>query len=286
MKIIVTLLFIIIQFSAYAFSPSILRIHCTNDTTKIDSLLEAGKNSGIQKPNQLISFYGNLLIGTPYVAHTLEGDKEYLTIDVDELDCTTFVETLIALARTTMDGRSSWRDYAKNLESVRYKSGNINGYASRLHYISAWISDNWTRGNLKEITQDLPRFSYEIKTLDYMSKHRDSYPALKDSITFEEIKNAENAFRSHRYPIIKKTSLQYKDMRTVFKDGDIIALTTKIEGLDVSHMGVIKYVNGAPHLLNASSINKKVEVSSQDLADMLAKSKINSGIRVIRLLEP
>ena len=87
-----------------------------------------------------MSFFADKLLGTPYVAHTLEGDREYLSINVDQLDCTTFVETLAALTKAAKAKSPSWYAYASALESIRYHSGHIDGYASRLHYISAWIS--------------------------------------------------------------------------------------------------------------------------------------------------
>lgn len=285
MRQLLIILFIGISLHTYAYTPSNIRFHCSNDTIKINTLLIEGKNSGLSKPNDLMLFYGEKLLGTPYIAHTLEGEKEDLTINIDELDCTTFVETLIALTKSTLDGRLSWRDYANNLESIRYRKGIMDGYGSRLHYISEWIMDNTARGNVREITMDLPRSNYEIKTLNFMTNHLDSYPALKDSVNYSKVKKAEIGFRSHRYPIIKKNGLLYKDMRTVFKDGDIIAITTKMEGLDVSHMGIIKIVNGAPHLLHASSKEKKVTVAKEDLGDMLAPSKNNTGVRVIRVID-
>lgn len=94
-----------------------MRFHCANDTTEINQLLKKGIESGLTKPNELVTFYAHELMGRPYVAKTLEGDPEMLTINVDQLDCTTFVETLYALARTTLNGRYSWRDYATNLRT-------------------------------------------------------------------------------------------------------------------------------------------------------------------------
>lgn len=110
-----------------------------------------------------MSFFADKLLGTPYVAHTLEGDREYLSINVDQLDCTTFVETLAALTKAAKAKSPSWYAYASALESIRYHSGHIDGYASRLHYISAWIIENANRGNFTEITSSLPHSEYLTK---------------------------------------------------------------------------------------------------------------------------
>jgi len=102
-------------------------------------------------PNDLVLFYANELRNAPYVAHTLEGNQEKLTIEASRFDCTTFVEALYALVKTTLDGNDSWQDYAHNLEDIRYRDGKMVDYASRLHYISDWINDNVRRGNIIDV---------------------------------------------------------------------------------------------------------------------------------------
>ena len=121
-KIIITLLIALSAQMVSAYSPQVLRMHCEKDTTKIEALLAEGLEIGIKSGNGLIAFYAEKLLGTPYVAHTLEGEQEYLSINIDQLDCTTFVETLAALSRCTMTNRRSWRDFASMLENIRYRS--------------------------------------------------------------------------------------------------------------------------------------------------------------------
>lgn len=148
------------------------------------------------------------------------------------------------MALTIENRRSSWHDFVYNLEQIRYRGGNIDGYPSRLHYISDWIVDNSHRGILQEVTDRIARADYMVKTIDYMSSHRDAYKALTDSANFAGIKNAEIGYRSHRFPIIKPQNLKTADIR----EGDIIAITTSIKGLDVSHIGIATVINGVPHL--------------------------------------
>ena len=100
------------QQEAQAATTVKMRFHCDGDTTLINELLMKGYKSGIHDANGLIEFYARQLLGTPYVAHTLEADEEILTINIHELDCLTFIETLYALTRATLNQRYSWRDYA------------------------------------------------------------------------------------------------------------------------------------------------------------------------------
>ncbi len=269
---------------AQAASQQQMRFHCANDTTEINELLKKGYESGLKDANELVSYYAHELLGRPYVAHTLEGSPEQLTINIDELDCTTFVETLYALTRTTLNGRYSWRDFANCLENLRYRGGKMDGYASRLHYISDWSTDNTSRGNLKEITGDINGVQYKIKTINYMTTHRDLYPALADSATFERVRSSEIGYRNHRFPYIKREHLSSKNVKNALKSGDFVGLVTKMEGLDVSHMGIIeKDAKGDIYLLDASMSGKQVQLEKKNMYDMLRNSKNNIGIRVWRI---
>lgn len=285
-KTLITIaLSILYIFIANAASPMNMRFHCENDTLKINKLLNEGLQSNIDTPNALMVFYANKLLGTPYVAHTLEGDTEKLTINIDELDCTTFVETLYALTRTTLSQRTTWRDYANNLESIRYRNGVMSDYSSRLHYMSDWIINNSSRGNIKDITPDFKSCKYMVKTIDFMSKHRNSYQSLKDSIQFEKICNFEIAFRSHRFPYIKKEVVNSKETKRTFKSGDIIGMVTKIEGLDISHLGIVIKENNQLYFINASMSGKKVQLEKKNFHDYLRDVKSCIGIRVFRVMD-
>lgn len=284
--------FILITFislAGIAAHPSLIRIHCANDTTKIQSLINKGIESGKKTPGELMIFFGNELMGTPYVAHTLESEdpsKEYLTINIDELDCTTFMETCVALTKCALAGKHSWRDFANNIENIRYKNGEINGYGSRLHYISDWLIDNNARGNIKEVTTEFPRIKYVVKTLDFMSTHKDSYSALKDNEeNLEAIKSREMGYRSHRYPCVQKTLLRDKNTRACFKNGDVVALLTKIDGLDATHVGLIKMIDGHPYLLHESMGTGDVALTDVEIGEYLRSSKNCLGVRVWRITE-
>ncbi len=270
---------------AQAATVSQMRFHCDGDTTVINKLLAQGFESGINDANSLIEFYARRLLGTPYVAHTLEADEELLTINVHELDCLTFIETLYALTRATLDRRLSWRDYAANIENVRYRGGEMGDYSSRIHYISEWIIDNHVRGNLVEITPDLPHADYMVKNIDYMTHHTDSYRQLKnDSAMVEKIRRYE--LRNHRFPYVKRSWLNDKALKAALKSGDFVSLVTKVEGLDVSHNGIIIVdEKGDPYLLDASMSGGKVMLETKPLFKYLEKSKTNIGIRVFRMMQ-
>lgn len=275
---------IILSLQSNAMHPGSIRFHNEhNDTTKINQILAKTTKEKLNNPHDLVLFIARQFIGTPYVANTLEHDEELLTINTSELDCTTFVETVMALARTVSEGRMSWRDYAHNLQLLRYRNGSINGYASRLHYISDWIIDNSHRGNFKEATSLIPNSDYQIKTIDFMTSNRNLYKSLSDSCELERLKNIEIGYRSHRFPYIKREKLTKKATYNSLQEGDIVALTCHTKGLDVSHLGIIFKINGIPHLLHASLKAKAVIEDPLPLSDYLRRSRSLTGIRVIRM---
>ena len=117
-----------------------------------------------------------------------------------------------------------------------------------------------------------------------MSANREKYPALADSANFAKIKQLESGYNMHMMPFIGKNNLLKKEVIEDLKDGDIICLTTKLEGLDVTHLGIIKFVGKKPHLLHASSKGKKVMIDKYDLYEMLRPMRNCTGIRVIRVM--
>ncbi len=221
-------------------------------------------------------------IGTPYASGTLEHSPEMLTVNLDSLDCTTFVETVLALTYTAAEHRQSWRDFTYNLQRLRYRQGEVDSYASRLHYPSAWIVDNTSRGNSKELTADVPGARYNVKSLDYMSSHRDAYPALTDSANYADIRKMEAGFSNHRYPVVKTPQVKNKALMQVAKPGDVVLLTTSTRGLDATHMGILTFDGKEFHLIHASKKAGKVIEDQQTLSEYLRRNR-NEGIRIVRL---
>ncbi len=253
------------------------------DTTRINEILIVTASKNFKSPGERNVFIAKKFIGTPYQAGTLDETPEMVTVNLDAVDCTTFVDMVLAMSYTVGEGRTSWRDFVYNLERLRYRGGEVNGYGSRLHYVCDWVVDNIHRGNIEDATKIFPRINHVVRTIDYMSSHRDKYPALADSAELARIKNVEIGYRSHRFPYVKTVDLGGKETKAAFRDGDAVALVSNLKDLDVSHMGFVVIENGEPYLLHASSTDGKVEVSQRSLADYMKRKRSLIGVRVIRL---
>ncbi len=259
------------------------------DSLRVVELLELGVKELLKKgEGALTLFYARQLMNLPYVAHTLEikDKEEHLAINLQSLDCTTLVENCCALALTTKHGSKRWEDYLSWLQKLRYQDGKINGYSSRNHYFSQWIQSGTRLGLVKEIVPD-KRISVPMKlSLTYMSQHPDSYPLLKVSMEERRLitemeKRVSGA--TVRYIPKERVGDSRKALGDI-RDGDILALTTNRKGLDVSHVGFAVWgKDGKLHLLNASSIHKKVVLEPMTLYQYMQKHPVQTGIRVIRL---
>ena len=117
-----------------------------------------------------------------------------------------------------------------------------------------------------------------------MTKHPGQYRQLKnDSAMVEKIRRYE--LRQHRFPYLKRSWLNNKDVKAALHSGDFISLVTKIDGLDVSHNGiVIVDEKGDPYLLDASMSGGKVMLESKPLFKYLERSKNNIGVRIFRMM--
>jgi len=224
---------------------------------------------------------GKSFLGIPYVAKTLEvGETESLVINLQGLDCTTYVENVLAFGSMLRKGEKELDDFARTLEKIRYKDGKLRGYPSRLHYFSEWIANNQEKGLVKDITGELGGKAL-TKDINFMSTHRDLYPFLSDEDNYLQIKASERYLNDRPLYVLAKDKIEASEH--LLRSGDIIALATSINGLDVTHTGfAIRKDSGRIHLLHASSANEEVEISELPLADYLKNIRHNTGIMVAR----
>jgi hypothetical protein len=241
---------------------------------EVDGLLE-------KELGKTIVAVGKSFLGTPYVAKTLEiGEIETLVVNLHGLDCTTYVENVLAFSLLLKEGESDFNSFTKDLETIRYKNGKLDGYASRLHYFSEWIANNEKKGLLKDITSEIG--GKEItKEINFMSSHRELYPFLKEDANYEKIQASENYLNNQSICILPQDKIEASEH--LIRSGDIIALTTSINGLDITHTGIAsREKDGRIHLLHASS-SGEVKISELPLVDYLKKVKKNTGIMVARI---
>lgn len=272
----------------FSISFSYSQLFSEVDVEKCDSIFQISVDKNLsQKPiNEVLVEIGKSFIGTEYLAHGLETDgDEQLVINLLGLDCTTFVENVLALSRCVKEKQTSFEDYSEELQFIRYRDGIINGYPSRLHYFSDWIYNNVSKGIVEDITEQIGGTAIQFK-LNFMSTHPESYKQLNENPDLiPQIKIQEEEISSRIYYYIPKDEVELKEK--FINEGDIIAITTTVEGLDIGHLGIaVKMDDERIHLLHAPTVNTKVHITKEPLSDYLMKYKRHSGVIVLKPLEP
>ncbi len=248
--------------------------------------LAVDKNLENEPIGDVIASIGKSFIGTEYVEHTLEREGiETLVINFSALDCTTLLENSLAIARCIKEKKTFFEDLKKELIKIRYRSGVINEYPSRLHYFSDWIFDNEEKGIIKNISKEIGGELIKFN-VDFMSTHTGFYLELREYPEFVRlIEKQEKEISRRGYFFISKENVSGIEKK--IHNGDLIAITSNIKGLDINHAGIaVRMDDGRIHLLHAPKVGYKVQIIDTPLSDYLAKIKKDTGVIILRALEP
>ena len=277
-KTVVALLFWLLAMPTMAQQP---RCHFeAADSITIERLLASGETD--------VLYYARQFLGLPYVAHTLElyPDDERLVLNTRELDCTTYVDVVVALTLCARRGATSFWQFVQQLQSQRYWDGVCNDYTSRIHYFSDWIRDNSRLGFVAEVQRPSPPFTaVQTVSVGYMTIHPDAYislvrhPEYLPAIAKQEEDLTGKTFRYIPTAKVKNTKL----LRQTVHDGDIICIVTSATGLDIAHLGIAVWHDDGLHMIHACFTHKVVEEDAVCLHKYLKNRKNAEGIRIVRL---
>lgn len=223
-------------------------------------------------------------LGAQYKANLLDGSTdETLVVSLDKFDCVLFIETVLAIARGVAVQDYSYEKFVDRIVEQRYRDGLLNGYCSRLHYFSEWIFDNEKRGNIAEIAPQIGGIRLN-KKLNYISKNRPRYaPMANNDANYQCFLDMEAKLDGLTINYIPLP--QIRRIYGQLQPGDIIGVATNINGLDVTHTGLVyKNRNGSMGFIHASP-NGTVRVS-HDLQVYVGNVRNAIGILVARPNDP
>ena len=218
------------------------------------------------------------LLGQPYVAGTLEvPEQETLCIYLTQTDCILFVETCLGLVRAAGQD-ASFETLARELRESRYRDGVCSRYEDRLHYTTEWARQGVARGVLQDVTKELGGVPFD-HPVSYMSAHPNAYPRMSeaDLAAICEVERRINAYPSLYIP---KNSLT-RALKGI-RPGDILCFTSRIEGLDIAHVGIAVVKDGTVGFIHASTGAMEVVLDPQPLGDYLQGKKGMTGLQVYR----
>lgn len=254
----------------------------------------------VSKEDKLL-FWSNYFLGKPYDSSGPLGEGTTGLYDRDPLyrfdafDCTTFVETLIALANS-----SDKQTFSRVMNEVRYKEGKVS-YLNRNHIISqSWIPNNIDNSLIKRSTsyfsdQYLQFGSSIIDLANWLKFHKvDSLklPDLTEDAKAERLNQLKQ--EADRFTQ-EEVFVEYLSTTEVLKDWqgfknelnkktyilNIVRPNWQLKhligtNLNISHQGILEVAKDGIYFIHASSAGmvKKVLLKSY-----LEKIKDSSTIR-------
>lgn len=276
-------LFLFVAFYANANGPAGRKVYDTEqDRLIFDRYLKQMETRKSSPMDALMIETALFFRGTPYVASTLEKEPEGLVVNLRELDCTTFAETVLALSRTLQEEKPSYGAFLHHLQSLRYREGTITDYTDRLHYMTDWFYENERKGIVKDLGRVVGETPLPLD-LSFISTHPDSYKQLKHHPELvRKMADKEKEINARSYYYLPKDAINRRS--SGIRNGDILCFVTSIKGLDVTHVGIAYWQDGQLTFIHASSSAKKVIVQTTSLNDYARDIKSCKGILVARPL--
>ncbi len=224
---------------------------------RLDKIL--AKASKIKSAGERIGFLSEIFLDIAYKELTLIGDektREALAINLKEVDCFTYIDYIEAMRLS-----GSFLEFVENLKRIRYRNAVI-AYENRNHFFTDWLGHN--SDLISDYTEKIggKKIKKIKKVLNEVQKGIYILEGIA-SVKREIIYIPSDAFDSS---VIKK-----------IKTGDYAGIYSNIQGLDVSHVGIIIKQNGTVYLRHASSDKRKV--IDQDLKEYISDKP---GIIILR----
>lgn len=233
---------------------------------------------------EVVETVGRSFLGAPYAAHTLESPgEEHLVVNLREFDCTTFMENALVLGRCIKKRLRTFDEYRRELTYVRYRHGVLDGYPSRLHYLTDWIRDNAEKGVVRDMGAAMGG-RRSMKKIDFMTTHVELYRQLQDQSFVKRISAVERAMTRGGFVSIAKGRVA--GVLDRLESGDVIGTVTTMKGMDVSHAGLIARDGDVRRFLHAPLSGGVVALTEGSIAEYVAVKAGVTGIVVARPREP
>jgi hypothetical protein len=189
------------------------------------------------------SYQPNPLIGSANTA-------EVFTASLDGFDCVTYIETILALARS-----SNVDDFIEWLRKIRYEQGRIQ-WERRNHYTTVWIRNNVREGIIKPVSVPAVLVRSRVRVLNIV-------PGL--------------AAQRTRVKCVPKPAVPR--LAAYLQSGDLIFFVSTRKNLDVFHAGII--VRDGKSMLMRHASRGQGLVVQQELSEFLKANRM-AGVIVVR----
>ncbi|MGE5238454.1 MAG: N-acetylmuramoyl-L-alanine amidase-like domain-containing protein [Chloroflexota bacterium] len=225
----------------------------------LDGLLLA--SSGIPDSGRRVEYLSRQLLGTAYGESTLKGDSvtpEVFVVNLKEVDCFTFLDYVEAMRRS-----SSFSGFRESLKRVRYRDASV-AFSRRNHFFTDWTVYNV--GLIRDVTGQIGG-GHTVTAMKALNRRGDGecfIPGLPVT---------------HRAVTYVPTELLSEEGRGRLQTGDYVGVYSDLEGLDVSHVGIVVRDGAALRFRHASSVLSHRRVIDEDFASYFIGK---AGIVVVR----
>jgi hypothetical protein len=233
---------------------------------------------------------GKALCGTPYGNYTLEIDDkiESPSVNFDELDCWTFYEASLAMARMVKNPSALWSREAllHYIELERYRDGRCTGsYLSRMHHLEEVFADNERRGLGRNVTAPMGGVPVRREIREMQSSWK-SYRYLRsDPSLVPEMAKIES--RVSALPVTYIPRAKVAGAESQMQDGDVLAVATNWRYGYTSHVGLALREGSSCRFMHATSSRSKGRCCVVDsrISTYLQEKSTNMGLIVFRPTE-
>ena len=222
--------------------------------------------------------------GTPYDHSSEMKAKETFRAELRRFECVSFIESSLGVARCAWRGQPTKDCFVWEVLGLRYRSGIMSDYSSRLHYFVDWLEDNRGRWRFRDVTEELGGTPVR-RGFFYLTRRAAVIPALSSPSARRAMADVEARLTSQPYVVVGRNRI--RQAVTGLRAGDVVAVTGGKPGRLVTHAGFISIDEpGIAHLVHASSYHDRVVVTRKDLADYILRRSERRGIIVGRPVAP
>lgn len=219
------------------------------DEPRLDQLLADA--AMITEPGARIVFLSDGLVDTPYQGQTLTAgpdQPEQLVVNLACFDCFTLLDMVETLRRST-----SAAEIPEQLRRVRYRQGQIS-FTSRRHFFSDWVTE--AESPIIDVTGLVggERSRTRVKQLNRKAEDQLWIPTL------------EVVSRPITYI---PAGLVNDVILARLQSGDYVGIFSPVDGLDVSHTGLLVRRSGELLLRHASSRQETQRVVDEEFRSYL-----------------
>ena len=246
---------------------------------------QAARENWAAKPlHERTATVGKALLGTPYGNYTLEIDDriESPSVNFEQLDCWTFYETSLAMARMVRARPAPWReeDLLTFIEMERYRGGRCDGcYLSRMHHLEEVFYDNERRGLGQNVTRSLGGVPIHRNIREMQSAWK-SYRYLRNNPSLiRGIAQVEARVSNLPVSYIPKSKVSHIESR--LQDGDVLAIASRDPSGYTSHVGLALRDGATCRFMHATSSTSK---GRRVVVDQRISQYLNSGSSHIGLV--